>query len=236
MIKAVLFDLDGTLLPMDQDAMIEHYMRLLAEYMAPHGYEPKRLIKTVWEGTGAMMGNDTGRTNEAVFWDLFRKKYGPRVDGDMPLFEEFYATTFGQVRTSCGFNPEAAEVIGWLKERDTRRILATQPLFPKIATLQRIRWAGLDPADFEWMTSYENSRHCKPDVRYYQDILDEAGLKPEECIMVGNDAREDMVAEKLGMRVFLLTDCLLHAEGKDITRWPHGGYGELKAFLKEMLK
>ena len=233
MIKAVLFDLDGTLLPMDQGVMIEYYMRLLAEFMVPYGYEPKKLVKTVWEGTGAMMMNSTGKTNETVFWDLFRKVYGPRADTDPALFEEFYATEFGKVRTSCGFNPAAAEVIGALKEKGVRLILATNPLFPRIAATQRIRWAGLDPADFELVTTYENAHYCKPDLRYYQEILNGAGLAPEECLMVGNDAREDMAAEGLGMKVFLLTDCLLHGEGKDLTRWPRGGFEELKAFLEK---
>ena len=235
MIKAVLFDLDGTLLPMDQDAMIECYMRLLAGYMAQYEYEPKKLVKTVWEGTGAMMMNQTGNTNEEVFWDLFRQVYGPRADTDKPLFEEFYATEFAKVRTSCGFNPASAELIAWLKEQGIRLILATQPLFPSVATMQRIRWAGLDPADFEIVTTYENARHCKPSLDYYRDILAQADLAPEECLMVGNDAREDMVAETLGMQVFLLTDCLLHAEGKDLTRWNRGGFGELKEFLAQNL-
>lgn len=236
MIKAVLFDLDGTLLPMDQDEMIECYMGLLAGYMAQYDYEPKKLVKTVWDGTGAMMRNATGKTNETVFWELFRKVYGPRADTDLALFEEFYATEFGKVRTSCGFNPAVAELIGWLKERGIRLILATQPLFPKIATQQRIRWAGLDPADFELVTTYENSCSCKPEPRYFQEILNGVGLAPEECLMVGNDTREDMAAEGLGMQVFLLTDCLLHSEGKDLSRWPRGGFGELRAFLEENLE
>ena len=110
MIKAVLFDLDGTLLPMDQDAMIECYMRLLAGYMAQYEYEPKTLVKTVWQGTEAMMADDTGKTNEEVFWDLFRQVYGPRADTDKPLFEEFYAVDFPKARTVCGFDPAAGEV------------------------------------------------------------------------------------------------------------------------------
>ena len=236
MIKAIMFDLDGTLLPMDQDVFIECYMRHLAGYMEPCGYEPKRLVKTVWQGTGAMMKNQTGKTNEDVFWEVFRQEYGPRTDTDRAVIEEFYAAEFGRVRTSCGFNPASGELIRWLKEKGIRLILATNPLFPGIATMQRIRWAGLDPADFEIVTTYENSRFCKPDPLYYQDILTRAELVPEECVMVGNDAREDMAAEELGMRVFLLTDCLLHAGGRDLSRWPQGGFDELKAYLDSILK
>ena len=236
MIKAVLFDLDGTLLPMDQEAFVECYMRLLAGFMIHYDYEPKKLVKTVWRGTEAMMHNQTGKRNEEVFWEAFRKEYGPRTDTDKPLFEEFYATEFAKVRTSCGFNTASAELIGWLKERGIRLILATNPLFPTVATMQRIRWAGLDPADFEIVTTYENARSCKPDLSYYREILREAGLAPEECVMVGNDAREDMAAEKLGMQVFLLTDCLLHAEETDISRWNRGGFEKLREFLKGNLK
>ena len=233
MIDIVLFDLDGTLLPMDQEVFVKTYMGLLAAWMATYGYEPKRLVKTVWDGTTAMMKNESEKTNEEVFWDLFRREYGPRADEDLQLFEEFYATEFGKARTSCGFNPAAAEVIGMLKEKGVRCVLATNPLFPRTATMQRIRWAGLDPADFDLVTTYEDSRRCKPNMDYYREILNAIGAEPGECLMVGNDAREDMIAEKLGMQVFLLTDCLLHAEGKDICRWPNGGFGELKAFLEE---
>ena len=58
MIDTILFDLDGTLLPMDQDAFTEYYFKLLAGKMAPLGYEPKQLIAAVWDGTKAMVKND----------------------------------------------------------------------------------------------------------------------------------------------------------------------------------
>ena len=41
MIKTILFDLDGTLLPMDQDAFTKAYFKSLSEYLLPFGYEPK---------------------------------------------------------------------------------------------------------------------------------------------------------------------------------------------------
>ena len=235
MIDTVLFDLDGTLLPMDQDEFVKSYMGLMAAFMAPHGYEPKRLVKTIWEGTAAMVQNNGEKKNEEVFWDLFREEYGPRADGDLPLFEEFYATEFAKARTSCGFNAAAAEVIALLKEKGVRCVLATNPLFPQVATFQRIRWAGLDPADFELVTTYENSSFCKPNPDYYREILKAIDARPERCLMVGNDVREDMIAEKLGMQTFLPTDCLLHAEGEDISIWPGGGFEELKAFLEEKI-
>ena len=95
-----------------------------------------------------------------------------------------------------------------------------------------MEWAGLSAEDFERYTTYENSCYCKPNPAYYEEILRGQGLVPEECIMVGNDVREDMIAETLGMKVFLLTDCLINKDGADISRYPRGSFGELQEFLR----
>lgn len=230
-IQAFLFDLDGTLLPMDQDFFVKSYLKRLAFKLAPHGYDPKMLVDGIWAGTAAMVKNDGGKTNEDAFWDRFGMIFGEESRKDEPLFDEFYRNEFQEVRNNCGFHPMAAQVIARLKERGFRVALATNPLFPAIATESRMRWAGLNKADFELYTTYETSRHCKPNLEYYRDILRQMDLRPEECVMVGNDVGEDMIAEKLGMRVFLLTDCIINKENVDISRYPHGSFGELMTFI-----
>ena len=112
-----------------------------------------------------------------------------------------------------------------------RVALATNPLFPAIATHSRVRWAGLQPEDFDHITTYENSSFCKPNPLYYREILDRLGLRAEECVMVGNDALEDVAAAKLGLPVFLLTHSLIEREGVDVNKLPHGGFEELKIWL-----
>jgi len=233
-IKAVLFDLDGTLLPMDQNAFVKSYFGLLAQKLAPHGYEPKKLIDAIWSGTAAMVKNDGRRSNEAVFWEQFEELFGTQVRGDLPLFEEFYRNEFAGAKACCGYQPRAAEVIALVKEKGLRTVLATNPIFPAIATQNRIRWAGLQPEDFELYTTYENSRHCKPNPAYYKDILEQIGLRPEECLMVGNDVAEDMVAKTLGMQVFLLTDCLINSRQEDISQYPNGGFPELLEVIRKL--
>jgi FMN phosphatase YigB (HAD superfamily) len=98
----------------------------------------------------------------------------------------------------------------------------------------RLRWAGVDPAAAEFITSYETSRYCKPDPGYYREVAERLGAAPEECLMVGNDVGEDMPAEEVGMKVFLLTDCLINKENADISRWEHGGYSKLKNFIRTL--
>ena len=48
---------------------------------------------------------------------------------------------------------------------------------------------------------------------------------------VGNDVGEDMIARELGMKVFLLDDCILSPKGLDISDIPCGGFDELEKFL-----
>jgi FMN phosphatase YigB (HAD superfamily) len=203
------------------------YFGLLAKKLAPKGYEPKKLIAGIWSGTQAMIGNDGSKTNEEAFWQDFCKGFGEEARQDMPFFDEFYRKEFLQIQQICGFRPEAAQVIHRLQEKSFTIALATNPIFPGVATENRIRWAGLEPSDFALYTTYENSRFCKPNLAYYEDILAQLRVSPEECLMVGNDVAEDMVAQKLGMEVFLLTDCLINKPGADIAQFAHGGFPEL---------
>lgn len=230
--EIVLFDLDGTLLPMDQDTFVKAYFGQLAKTLAPHGYDTKRLVDGIWAGTAAMVGNDGSCTNEEAFWKCFSGIFGDRVLDDKPLFDEFYRVEFQEVKKVCGFNPLSAKTVAGLREMGLRVVLATNPIFPAVATQSRIRWAGMEPEDFERYTTYENSRYCKPNPDYYREILDKLGAAPEDCLMVGNDVTEDMVAGTLGMRVFLLTDCLINKDGEDISAYPNGGLEELMAYIK----
>lgn len=231
--KTILFDLDGTLLPMDQEVFVYSYFKRLAAKVAPLGYDPQQLAGAIWKGTEVMVRNDGSRTNEEAFWQFFEGIYGAKALQDKPVFDEFYSQEFQQVQQDCGYTPRSRELIHALQQRGHRLVLATNPVFPAVATQSRIRWAGLQPEDFELYTTYENSSFCKPNLRYYESILQKIGCQARECIMVGNDVEEDMIAQELGMDVFLLTDCLINSQGKDINTWPHGGFEELQKFLAE---
>ena len=233
-IQFVLFDLDGTLLPMDQDEFTGGYFKLLAEKMAPYGYERTKFIDTVWSGVAAMVMNDGSKSNEEAFWRKFTEIYGEKAITDRPVFEEFYTNEFEGAKNFCQYNPKAAESVHRIKQMGCVTVLATTPLFPATATEKRIRWAGLKSDDFEMCTTYENSSYCKPNPDYYREILKRLGANPEECLMVGNDVEEDMVAEKIGMKVFLLTDCLINKENRDISAFPNGSFEQLMEYVVKL--
>ena len=233
-IKVVLFDLDGTLLPMNQETFINTYFGLLAKKLANRGYEPNKLIESILIGTKAMVKNDGSKTNEAVFWDTFTEIYGKNALLDMPYFEEYYKTDFDKVQASCGYNENAKNVVDTIKNLGYRVALATNPIFPQIATNKRIAWAGLNTSDFELYTTYENSCFSKPNTKYYLDILQKLNVQPEDCLMVGNDVNEDMIANTIGINVFLITDCLINKNNKDISHLPQGSLEDLLQYIKNI--
>jgi len=229
--EAILFDLDGTLLPMDQEVFIKAYFGALAKKLAPLGYDPQTLIKNVWAGTVAMIKNDGSKTNEKAFWDLFVSFYGKGVLEHLPYFDDFYKNEFHTAKQVCSPNARIPVLISSLKARGFRLALATNPIFPAAATEARIAWAGLDKNDFEVITTYENIGFCKPNPAYYAKVVSCLGLEPEQCVMIGNDVSDDLPAATLGMKVFILTDCLINHKDIDFSSCPHGGLDALEAFL-----
>lgn len=231
-IKTILFDLDGTLLPMDQDTFAKAYIDGLGKASVPYGYDPKLMMNAILAGTVAMVKNIGKKTNEEVFWATLVDSFGESIMKDYHMYDEFYQTDFQKIKDVCGFELRAREVIDIVKNKGLRIVLATNPLFPSVATESRIRWAGLNVDDFEYFTSYENSHYCKPNLDYYREIISKLKLDPKECLMVGNDVSEDMIASKLGMKVFLLTNCLINKKDEDISVYPHGNIDELIEYIK----
>lgn len=226
--NTVLFDLDGTLLPMDQEAFIRLYFGALTQKFAPHGFEPEKLIQGLWAGMKAMQQNNGVQTNEEVFWRAFTALAGEKAADHRADFDAFYQNEFSVAKKATAFHPLAARCVRLLREKGYRVALATNPLFPQAATWARIEWAGLSPSDFALITTYENSRHCKPNPDYYRkDVLEKLRVMPEDCLMVGNDVKEDLCAEALGMQVFLLTETPILTDGFLLNSCEHGDFQAL---------
>ena len=235
-ITTVMFDLDGTLLPMDLDEYLGCYFQRLIQKLIPYGYDPKKLTASIQCAVEAMVQNDGSKTNEEAFWESHRRVMG-EADAvtSRPMLEDFYRNEFQQVKAVCGFMPEAKDILEFCRSKGLRVILATSPLYPRVATESRIRWAGLQPEDFDFITTYEDSHYCKPNPDYYREILSKLGLNAKECLMVGNDVREDMIARDVGMDVFLLPADLINKDQKDISQYPSGDLADLMAYIEKIL-
>ncbi len=230
-----IFDLDGTLLPMpSQELFVETYFKALAGKLTEHGMQARELIGAVGAATEAVIKNDGTMTNEQRFWEKFCSILGEEAVELEPVFEHFYQKEFAAVRDTTSQHPNAGECIRSLKEKGYQVVLATNPLFPRIATLTRMEWAGLDPKDFELITTYENSSYCKPNLNYYKEILKEIKKQPKDCIMVGNDVKEDMCVAGLGMGTYLLKDCLICPEELGIDHLRQGDFDDLLDMIREL--
>lgn len=230
----ILFDLDGTLLPMQQEEFTMAYFDRLSKKLAPYGYEPKRLIDGVWQSTKAMVMNNGKQTNEQVFWKEFAGLFGDKVYSDADKFDEFYETDFDKLKSHCSYNEQANQTIQTLKEKGFTLVLASNPILPMAAQKKRMLWAGVNPDDFALITSYENSHYCKPNPLYYKEIIEKIGVKPGDCLMVGNDTTEDAAAMPVGADFFLLTDCLLNNERKDISKYSRGSFMQLLSYIDNL--
>lgn len=231
--KAVFFDLDGTLLPIDMDAFLKGYFARLGQFAAEKGYDPEQFSQALGKATYAMT-QTTGGFNEERFWQTFL----PLVNGTREEYEiflgEFYEGPFNELGADVIPNPAAAEVIKILKEKNYPLYLTTMPLFPRIAVENRLKWAGCDPASFDRITTYDNSTSTKPYVEYYQENIDCIGLPPEDILMVGNNTKEDLAAMKLGCDAYLVTDCLLDPIDFDIDSVKHGSLDDFLDFVKQL--
>lgn len=234
MYKAILFDLDGSLLPLDEKGFIKIYFGGVSKRFEDK-YNPQEFLDALWKGTLAMMNNDGSDTNENVFWKTFKKYIRGDYQAIEKEFTNYYRTDFSAVKTTCKPNLYSKKIIDYLKQKDIKLVLATNPLFPAVATLERIKWAGLVASDFEVITTYEDNYYCKPNLNYYREILKRINCRPEECLMVGNDAREDMVVEKLGMDTYLLTECLINTEQEDISKFKSGNLQDFYQWIQNIL-
>lgn len=229
--KAIMFDLDGTLLPMDYAEFTRGYFGLLIGAVAHFGYNKDNLIPAMWKGVEAMVRNDGSQNNEAKFWEVFAGIFGDRVYEQIPSFDKFYSTGFHKAKAFTQPTPLAKRAVKAARNRAEKVVVATNPLFPACAIEARLSWAELSSDDFDLVTSYENSHFCKPNPKYYLEICEELGVAPEDCLMVGNNTREDIwSASQVGMDTFLITDCLI-VEG-EMPNCKSGSFSELCEYLE----
>jgi FMN phosphatase YigB (HAD superfamily) len=211
MIKHVLFDLDGTLIHFDHVLFVKNYVSLLSKKLA-HLTDPIKFSEQLLTATGLMIqSTDGSKTNAEVFWEYLNTNAKLPKETLDPLIESFYDNDFEQLKEMVTV-PEILPIVRKIIKKNIPITVATNPVFPLKAVKNRLAWAGLQDIDFKLITAYESSHYCKPSLQYFQEIADTLGVKPEECLMIGNDVSEDLVAGKIGMKTYLLTDYILNRQ------------------------
>lgn len=205
MIRAILYDLDNTLLQNPMSQFIPAYLQALGEYMADR-FAPEVFIHHLLKATEVMTRNtDPARSNAEAFDAAFFPALGASREELAPLFEDFYANRFPHLRRLTQPLPAARPLMEWTFAHGFQVVIATNPLFPLTAIAQRLEWAGVPASEFpyELITSYEVMHATKPHPAYYREIARRIGRAPEECLIVGDDWEGDIhPARSIGMAAY----------------------------------
>ena len=203
-IKAILFDLDGTLLEIKLDKFISQYLNLLAQRVA-HLVPPKKFISKILKALKVVEKNNGERSNEELYESVFFPLEGHSQEELQPLITKFYEDGFSQLRQYAHRKPDARKVVQTAFNKGYDVIIATTPLLPATAIRQRLEWAGVANFPYHLITTLENSYATKSvsNLLYYEQILDRIDHPPESCLMVGDEAK-DLISARLGIHTFLI--------------------------------
>lgn len=234
MIDTLLFDLDGTLLPLDMDEFTSRYFEELCNKFSSM-FEARKLQEAIWASTKYMISNiEKEKTNKECFFEDFQRRVENNLEELFPIFDEFYQKDFVNIKSVVKPNIIVREFIELLKDKGYNLVIATNPLFPKEAIFHRIEWAGLEINDFKFITTYENMHFCKPNIQYYEEILEFINKTPEDVLMVGNDVQEDIISSVIGLKTFLIEDCLIDRKSPIYKPDYRGNIDDFYRFVKEL--
>lgn len=208
MIRAVLFDLDDTLLRLNLVAFIARYIEGIAGPLARAARMNPVAVGTAW--AQALFAIDSQKredalTNEQLFNQVFLERTGiplddPTIADLVDYFEREIVPGYAGGLVGARPVPGAREAIEAVHEAGLVCALATNPTFSLACDRARMGWAGVREDDFALISTFSNSTRCKPSIRYYQEFANQLGVRLGECLMVGNDARRDIVRDGCGLR------------------------------------
>jgi len=231
-IRAVLFDLDGTLIDVNMKHFVPSYLRLLIKNMDGQ-VEAKHATQVLHQAVAAMFANrDTSLTLEMVLLDVLQVELGMSPEVFQASLERFFVDDLESLRSMVTVHPLARQLIETSQAKGWPLVLATNPIFPRRVIDARLAWADLDDCVFHHVTDYETAHFCKPSPRYFEEILERLQMRAESCLMIGNDPLHDMAAGQVGMQTCLLTPWRIQRSGLKYEADWQGDHGELLGMLQ----
>lgn len=204
MIRAILFDLDGTLSFMNNEEFMRNYVGLLAPRFS-HLYAPDKFAKQLMRSTEVMAREPKpGRTNLQTFFDDFSRAVGISFSVLWPIFEEYYEHDFPNLQYLVKPNPEGKKAVETALQQGYTVAVAANPVMPLLAIKERIHWAGLTPEPFKIIPSIEAFHFCKPQPGFFSELAATLAIEPTQCLMVGDHPVEDLAARETGMKTFFV--------------------------------
>ncbi len=235
MTLTLLLDLDDTLLGNQMETFLPAYLQALSGYLSGT-VEPGRMVAALLAATGRMVENqDPGCTLEEVFDEAFYPAIGFEKQDIRPIIDAFYKQKYPSLRPITQFRPEAVELVDAALMRGYQIAIATNPLFPRSAIMQRVKWAGFDPQNysFKLVSSCENFHFSKPRPAYFAEVLASLGCPEGPVLIVGDDVERDIKpAHQLGIKSFWIANQADPAQAIR-TSTGHGSLADLLPWLDE---
>ena len=207
MLRAVLFDIDNTLILYDEAKFLQSYFPMVAARFKDIIPED-RFADKLMQSTLVMQQNDGSMTNRERFLSDFCRDTDWSRDDIWSRFENFYLEDWDKLKDAVKVPDHLRDVFAVIGRIDLKIVIATNPIFPLVAQMKKLEWAGLGDIDAVLVTNIDNMSFCKPQLGYFRQICQEIDEKPEDCLMVGDDPANDMVAAKIGMSTYLTVDGL----------------------------
>jgi FMN phosphatase YigB (HAD superfamily) len=230
MARAMLFDLDGTLCLMDAEAFTKDYvcdMGRIAFAEIPAG----DFFPNVMKSTSFCIKNPS---TDLSCYEVFIQDFSRRMHLDPALVNQrmlkYYHEQFPKFGSMVRQLPLAPEVIKAAKAKGWQLALASNVLMPQFSMVERVRWCGIDPQQFDFIPGVDTLHYAKPNPLFYQEIIGNMGIEDaSSCLMAGNDPQEDMAAKDAGLMTFLIAEAPNPA---DLVKADyHGTLGELLDFI-----
>ena len=209
MIKAVLFDIDNTLILFDENSFFESYLKKLTPRFTDF-FTPEIFRERLIGATRALLNNQGQTTNIDYYLSHFLQESENHREEIWNRFQQFYSEEFGKLKERVTVVEGVDSLLTSIHCRGTRLVAASNPLWPLSIQSMRLAWAGVNDLPYSMITHIGNTSYCKPQPEFYLEISRTIGVDPEGCLMVGNDPLNDMIAGEIGMKTYLTTDSQEH--------------------------
>lgn len=233
--KAVLFDLDGTLLQVEMRHFIPRYVSGFHTCCSDL-FTFERLQRAMRAGIHLLIGSEDGTcSNEDRLFGYLAECLTTDEGVLRERFQRYLSGGFDALADAVQPIPEAKQLIASCLRAGVPVVLATNPVFPRALIEARCRWAGLGVEQFSLLTSFENSCYCKPQGGYFREVAARLGVEPRKCLMIGNDTSHDLAASEAGMTTWLVDRYLLERDGPSFEPDHRGDHGVLLDYLRQTL-
>lgn len=200
--KYLLVDLDGTLL--DAWNVPAHLEFVARTYFALRKHaRPSQILTMLYRFGRELEKPPVDLTNYQRGVQIVMENLGVSEENAKKILKHEVPQIFPKL--SRYFYPRrgAKDFVEWARSKYTL-ILATNPVWAEEIIRLRLDWAKIEPTVFRSITHAVRMHACKPLKEYYEEIIQQEELNPAECLLIGNDLRQDLPAVQVGISVFIV--------------------------------